>query len=325
MTDKIQPLDNLLTRQASDTFVGREDECKALGALLEDGGPVVAHLYGIAGVGKSTLLAHFAEKARLEGAEVLLMDCRLIEPTPRGFLSELGQLTGQKISILDDVVEILGRSGDTFILGLDHYETFLLMDTWLRQTLLPALPDTFRLVFASRQPPVPLWLTSPSWHGLFRATAVEPLDHAASLELLESSGLDHAQAEPLAAATHGNPLALKLAASATLAQGTVTFSDAAIQDVMQKLTALFLADVDDPVTRDAVRFLSVTRRITRSLLRALSLEDGELFENLQKLPFIESWRDGLRIHDAVREPVARTLRAEDPERYRELGLDYPKA
>ncbi|MEN8165071.1 MAG: winged helix-turn-helix domain-containing protein [Acidobacteriota bacterium] len=86
---------------------------------------------------------------------------------------------------------------------------------------------------------------------------------------------------------------------------------------MQELTALNLADVDEPTTREAVRLACVTRRITRSLLQALGFSAGEQWEHLRRLPFIDTWRDGLRIHDAVREALARTLRASDPESYLE--------
>jgi hypothetical protein len=306
-----------LSRQASETFVGREQELATLDGILGDDGPSVFYLSGIAGAGKSTLLANFAERAAISGATVHIVDCRLVEPTERGFLTEIGHLTGSEVADLDEAVAALGREHETVILGLDHYETFLLMDTWLRQDFLPALPDTFRMVIAGRQPPVPLWLTSPRWHGLFRAMAVEPLDHEASLALLERSGLDPEDAQRLASVTHGNPLALKLAASAAFAHRSMTLEDAAIHKVMQELTALNLADVEDPDTRQAVRFTSIARRITRSLLRALDLPAEEQWEELRKLPFIDTWRDGLRIHDAVREAVAITLRASDPARYLE--------
>jgi hypothetical protein len=310
-------LNTRLSRQASESFVGREVELATLLDFLEEDGPIVTYLSGIAGAGKSTLLATFAERARNAGATVLLMDCRLIEPTERGFLTELSHLTESEVENLEDAVEVLGTSDDTVVLGLDHYETFFLMDTWLRQELLPALPDSFRVIIASRQPPVPLWLTSPRWHGLFRAMAIEALSHDSALSLLEKAGVEEPEAERLARVTRGNPLALKLAASAALSHPSMTLEDAAIQEVMQELTVLNLADVDNPNTREAVRFTSIARRITRSLLRALGVPADEQWEELRNLPFIDTWRDGLRVHDAVREAAALTLRASDPERYLE--------
>ena len=311
------PLDTRLARQARETFVGREEELAALHSLLGREGPLVAHVHGIPGAGKSTLLARFADEARDAGATVLLMDCRLIEPTPRGFLSEMGQQTGALVETLDDAAATLGRGDGVVVLALDHYETFLLLDTWLRQTLLPALPDPTRLVLASRQPPVPLWTTSPRWHGLFKGVALEPLDREASLELLKSAGVEEGEAEPLAAVAHGNPLALKMAASAARGPGPVTVQDSAIQEVMQQLTTYFLQDVDDPAAREALSCACVARRITRSLLRALPEGSEHSFDSLEQLPFIDAWRDGLRMHDAVREAMARTLRASDPERFHE--------
>jgi hypothetical protein len=52
-------------------------------------------------------------------------------------------------------------------------------------------------------------------------------------------------------------------------------------------------------------------------LRALGLSADEQWDKLRQLPFVDTWRDGLRIHDAVREATARTMRAGDPERYLE--------
>lgn len=317
MEPALKPLKTRLSQQAAETFVGRDLELRSLFEILDDDGPVVFYLSGIAGVGKSTLLSKFADQLRETGATVLLMDCRLIEPTERGFLTELGHLTGSEINNVEDAVSNLGKSETTVVLGLDHYETFHLMDTWLRQVLLPAAPSSLRLVIAGRQPPVPLWMTSPQWHGLFRAMAIEPLAHQAALSLLEHSGLQASDAERLATVTHGNPLALKLAAAAALAHRSVNLEDAAIQEVMQELTALNLADVDELETREAVRFASVARRITRPLLRALDLPAEDLWDKLRQLPFVDTWRDGLRIHDAVREAVAHALHASDPERYLE--------
>jgi hypothetical protein len=84
---------------------------------------------------------------------------------------------------------------------------------------------------------------------------------------------------------------------------------------MQELSQVFLADVTDPKTRDALKKSSVARRITHSLLRSLPGVTEDCFDDLRQLPFIDTWPDGLRLHDAVREAIASSLRATDPERY----------
>lgn len=68
--------------------------------VLEDASALVVHLHGIAGIGKSTLLAAFAHQAIARGAAVVSLDCRLIEPTQRGFAQELaGAIQSEEITI----------------------------------------------------------------------------------------------------------------------------------------------------------------------------------------------------------------------------------
>jgi len=311
-----QPLAHRLLQAADSAFVGREAELDILRSLLRDDGPLVVHLHGLAGLGKSTLLEMFAGEVGGGGGEALVMDCRVMEPTSRGFVAEMGRLTGDSMETLDDAVGFLASIPSPVVLGLDHYESILLLDSWLRQRFLPAVPETTRLVIASRQPPVPRWLASPRWQGLFRALSVGPLDPATSVSLLATFGVDRAEAERLAATARGNPLALQLAASMARSAHPVALGDVAVQEVTPQLAELFLADVADPRLREAIWATSVTRRITRSLLRCLSLDDG-LYDDLRRLPFVDSRRDGLRVHDAVREALAHTLRAEDPVRHAE--------
>ena len=50
-----------------------------------------------------------------------------------------------------------GGMDDPVVLVLDHYEVFRLMDTWLRRTLVPALPPGVALVVGGRERPVAGW------------------------------------------------------------------------------------------------------------------------------------------------------------------------
>jgi adenylylsulfate kinase-like enzyme len=86
---------DLLDRQLARDFVGRAEELSFLLQTLEPDGPLVVYLYGIAGSGKSTLLDVFARRAQVAGATVIRLDCRGIEPTEMGLLSELAAATGQ--------------------------------------------------------------------------------------------------------------------------------------------------------------------------------------------------------------------------------------
>ncbi len=306
---------NRLSKRAAETFFGRQTELSTLLDALSPNGPLVTFLHGIPGQGKSTLLSHFAEKARAQGAQVEIMDCGQVEPTTQGFLNHWGELLGTSFNDAPAAASEILKNEQINILCLDHYEAFLLLDSWLRQNLMPIMPDNFRLIMASRRSPVPRWLTSPGWHGLIRVVALAPLDQKSACEVLVQGNVPQSQCEAITNRTHGNPLALKLAAAANLSHASTTHKAAALEDVMQELTGMFLAEVSNPATRDALEKTSVARRITHSLLRSLPGVDETQFEELRQLPFVDTRSDGLRLHDAVREALASTLRATDPERY----------
>ena len=74
----------LLAQRAAEGLVGRSDELSSLLNCLDDNGPLVVHVHGIGGIGKSTLLRAFAAHAEELGATVIPLDCRVVEPTGRG-------------------------------------------------------------------------------------------------------------------------------------------------------------------------------------------------------------------------------------------------
>jgi len=75
------------------------------------------------------------------------------------------------------------------------------------------------------------------------------------------------------------------------------------QRVVEELSSLFLSDITNPQTRHALEAASVVRRVTLPILSALlpnaSPQDAQ--ERIRTLPFVQPERDGLHIHDAVRE------------------------
>ena len=134
--------------------------------------------------------------------------------------------------------------------------------------------------------------------------------------MLRRAGLDEHQAAWVNRFTRGHPLSLQLAASAVRARPGAP-EDAILPTVVQELAALYL-DGLEPATREALDATSVLRRVTLSLLGALL--PGEppqaAFARLSALPFVELGREGLVVHDTVREAVAALLRASDPVRHR---------
>ena len=305
-------------RVAAEHLIGRHRELGELGHLVHDETPYVVFIHGVAGIGKSSLLAAFAVAAREGGAMVLQLDCRALEPTDRGVLSALGAALGQRSPRLESVSTRLGRFSGRVIIVLDHYEVLRLVDTWLRQTFVPQLPDNVRIVVAGREPPVAAWLIAPDLAGSVASMPLAPLEPKDAVDLFTSLGVGRARAERLDRIVHGHPLAIRLAASAAADRPDLGIEDVAAHAVLDQLTRLFLADVPDPITRETLEAMSVMRRTTTSLLAAVlpDVPPQDAFDRLRTLPFVETRQDGLGLHDAVQGSLAGFLKSTDPTRYR---------
>ena len=87
--------------------------------------------------------------------------------------------------------------------------------------------------------------------------------------------------------------------------------------VVEELARLYLDDIDDPVTRRALEAGWVVRRVTEPLLlRCWTRRRGPGASPDARPPFVEAGRDGLVVHEGVRDAVAGFLRAHEPVRYR---------
>ena len=137
----MQKLGDLLSERALAHFTGREREVDTLLRLFETGGPLVVHVHGVAGIGKSSLLEAFAGRARAQGIRVIRIDCRTVEPTARGLLAELSDALGESLASVEAVAQRLTSLGETVAIVLDTHEVFVLLDTWLRQVFVPSLPS----------------------------------------------------------------------------------------------------------------------------------------------------------------------------------------
>ena len=287
---------DLLGQRAAESFVGGRHELATLLECLHDKGPLVVQVHGLAGVGKTTLLDAFSAQARTQGAVVVRLDSGTIEPTERGLLYELGVAIGSQNQRLmaDEAAERLGSLGDRVVLVLDTYELLRFLDSWLRQVFIPKLGDNVRVILSGRHPPIPAWLVAQEWQGLFRSVDLGPLAEDEALELLAGAGVSGGEAKRINRFVRGHPLALRLAASAVAERPGLVLEGAAFQGIFQRLTSLYLADVNDAITRQGLEAASVVRRATQSLLGAMlpNAAPQDVYDRLLSLPFVESGRTG---------------------------------
>ncbi len=318
-----QRLGDVVAERASRSFVGREEELAMLEDLVGPAGDAsVVHVHGDAGIGKSALVAGLLARLEMTGPATVALDCRSIEPTERGLLEALAIVSDSEAHDIDAIVARLGSLGGTVVVTLDHFEVFRLMDTWLRQVLVPALDEHVRVLLVGREAPVGAWFGA-GWDGLFHSVALGPLVDAEAELLLTARGHPPDEARRLNRIARGHPLALTLASAAARERPDLVLEEAATTRVVTELTRIYLEDVPDPLTRRALEAASVIRRVTQPLLGAMLPESAsqDAFDRLLTLPFIDVASDGVLLHDAVREPISSFLRSTDPSRHR----DYRRA
>ena len=299
--------------QRAGALIGRERERAALLELVERDMPLVAVVHGIAGVGKSMLLQAAAVDARERGTRVVALDARAFEPTERGFLTALGSALGVPLATIADATGALAGEARVLLM-IDTYEQLGLLDAWLRQSLVPALPQNVRLLLAGRDTPS-------AWQrdlgDLLRTIRLDNLSDEAAQTMLRRAGVGDAVCGRVARVARGHPLSLQLAAGALAERPERPVEDAVLGAMVEELARLYV-DGLDPTTRRALDAASVVRRTTLTLLEAMLPDDdpAELFAALRALPFVELGAEGLVVHDTVRVAASALLQASDPARHR---------
>jgi hypothetical protein len=280
-------------------------------------GPWAVVVHGIGGIGKTTLLSAFVERAREDGLAVEALDCAAIEPTERGFLDWFCGVAGHPARDVAELASSLELPGTPLVLALDQYEAFRLLDTWLRKVFVPAFEGRVRLVMASRGVPLLQWSSDPVLGARFSSLRMETMADAEATGLLERAGVPENARAPILRLTHGHPLALRLAAAASAGVPSERLDELPLDRVLHELTLYYVAEIPDPDLREAVEAASTVRRVSEPILAAMLGTDRGAgnYEELSSLHFVEPRRDGLTLHDAVKEFVSRELQSRDPVRF----------
>jgi hypothetical protein len=277
-------------------FVGRKEELAAFDEALCGGGVLFVH--GPGGVGKSALLRRFAQRAAEAGRTVVVLDGRMLYPSPAALVAETGPVLADERAVL----------------LIDTFERIHGLESWLRERFLPTLPVGALVVVAGRTRPDLTWRADPGWADMVRVIGLgdlEPMDAAA---LLDARGVADELHDPLLAFARGHPLALSLGAAAAVDANAADSRWTPTHDVVATLLDQLVGDVPGPAHRRALEVCAHTYRSTQDVLRAvLPGEDAAaLFSWLRRLPFVEAGPLGLYPHDVVREVLEADLRWRDP-------------
>ena len=132
---------------------GVNSERRHLGSLLAPGGPAVVFVCGAPGIGKSVLVDAVVAAT---GRRAIRLDARRVEPTPASFLDMSSAAVDHAAVTAGELGDAM-REGDISLLVIDGYERLRLIDDWIRDHLVPALPASSTTVIVTRTPPNAAW------------------------------------------------------------------------------------------------------------------------------------------------------------------------
>jgi hypothetical protein len=276
-----------LLRRDRDRFVGRTAELAAFDSMLAGDDPRrVMHVVGPGGIGKSALLREVTRRAAQRGFDTVWIDGRDIPP----FSAEI-----------DAMVATLTETAPAIVV-FDSYELINSLDSYLREAVIPELPDSTLVVFASRLPVSKGWFEH-GWDTVVDTLELRPLDADAARELVNVRGVsDPLDVAELVRRSRGSPLALVVGAEAG-PSGSVS-----------ELAARLLGDEVEPHRLRILSVAAIARVTTPELIDEVLGDDDphESYKWLADRSFSEPLATGVTLHALVADAVREQLRDRDP-------------
>jgi DNA-binding CsgD family transcriptional regulator len=305
-----------LTAAAASALVGRAEERARLRQLLAPDGPAVVFVHGPGGIGKSTLVTGTLTSL---AQHFVVLDGRRMEPTASGALAEIGAaLGGAQVPSASAAAERIAAAG-VEVLVIDSFERLNLLDGWIRNELVGALPGHVTTLLVGRREPNVAWRGAPGWGTVLTEVEVGPLTSGDVDLLLEARGVHGDDAVRIRGFARGHPLAVVAAADASVRRPGLSLDAGAPADVVEDLFAMMLDDLE-PDERQVVESVSVLRRVTLPLLAAVTDEPDveDAWRVLRSVPFTVTTAAGVELSGVAAPVLLEALELRDPARVRAL-------
>lgn len=315
LQNRLASIGDRLSAKALKRFVGRESELALLREAISPSQPgtPLFFVHGPGGIGKTTLIEHLRAEAATRGVVFVRIDATGVSPKPNAILAALA--TALRLTELAGTIEelVVGFSRDRSVLVIDSFENLEPMSSWVRDTLLPALPSQVTVVLAGRQAPDTRWTSHPLWCDGMRCIGLDSLSRAESSRLLDVHGVAADARSGVLDLCHGHPLALVLLADEVRRNGQVPSGLG--PDLVRALTKRCVAQAPTALHRAALEACARTRTTTVSLLSEVvdAASAVMLFEWLGEQSYVSSGPEGLWPHDLVRDAIDEELRWRNPE------------
>ncbi len=289
----------------------------------------IHHVYGIGGVGKTSLLHQLRQFTQMKQALFIHMDSRDFIHTPQAFIGHLTELLRDSgvmmpsnrdgSSPFKTCIHTLVKLGQSqpVILAFDSYERLDDLDYWLREKFVMSIYHHVHIVIASRSKFHAEWIASPTLRNLIRIIPLENLTlEEAKTYLHKFKITKESDVKILWDFTRGHPLTLSLATEASLAQLN-DFSKVNQYQLFQELTKHWLTELKDEQMRITVECASVMRFFNQEGLEYVLGKSvtTDQFRTLIRLTFVKKAEQGWTLNELIRDVIQRDLRERTPDQY----------
>lgn len=287
--------------ELADGCVGREGTLAVLDRAVERGLRWI-HVYGVGGVGKTTLVNAFTRSLELRGRNVCQCNGFFLQPAP---------------TVVTDA--LFSKPREVYV--LDTFERLQVLELWFAQRVLGYGGITGSFVTAGRQPLSDRLAASGSADGTIAQFKLENLSADAVAHYLGQRGIAHDRHPEIWKFSKGHPLALRVAAAILANDDRARFDIGDHPSALRFLMSSLLDQTPTLTHRRALEVLAVNRTTTEATLRS-QLPEGnhrEIFEWLCRLPITLLTPQGLAPHDLARQVLFAELSWRNPTAAQELA------